>query len=447
MTTISNKENENILFFQPNDEVQDQNNLDEYIDKQIKQAKNHSKALKQQQVNKGLNILDQNNNCIKINPNKPPQNNTTNNPLIQINVDNNNQDVKMDISSQSDSIDLDLNKKNKENVMVLSPPNFLSNDAMSESEHNHISEKIGGLEQTSVIPLNIDINTMFRKRESDNLLLKCGESSYKFNKVLEESMFRIPPNFLDKHKINPYIRTKMVDWMIEVLSVFDSSEETFFLSVNIMDLFLWKTQTIYKNENVHLIGVGCMFIASKFQEIYPISLKMFEHRIGHDQFKASDIKKMEAKIFKDIKPENLVSTSVYDFSKTYFYDFYYNNKNLIASDEEVNIYKYIKVTSLYLNKMILHYEFFYQEKCSIKAIGCIVTAVKIVGDYLGEKFPMNVKGIYNDWMLFLIEQGGFDKQKVESISNRIYTTYQHYQKSKSISRNLNRFTPLPYIKK
>ena len=39
-----------------------------------------------------------------------------------------------------------------------------------------------------------------------------------------------------------------------------------------------------------------MFIASKFQEIYPISLKEFVHKIGHDQFNASDIKKMEEEI-------------------------------------------------------------------------------------------------------------------------------------------------------
>jgi len=56
------------------------------------------------------------------------------------------------------------------------------------------------------------------------------------------------------------------------------------------------------------------------------------------------------------------------------------------------------------------------------------------------------KGIYNDWMLFLIEQGGFNKSKVENLAKKIYTAFQHYQGSKSISRNLNRFTPLPFTK-
>ena len=72
-------------------------------------------------------------------------------------------------------------------------------------------------------------------------------------------------------------------------------------------------------------------------------MKDFVHRIGHDQFKAQEIKKMECKILNDLNAENLVSTSIYDFCKTYFYDFYYNNKNLITTDEDNKIYHYIKL--------------------------------------------------------------------------------------------------------
>ncbi len=48
-------------------------------------------------------------------------------------------------------------------------------------------------------------------------------------------------------------------------------------------------------------------------------------------------------------------------------------------------------------------------------------------------------------MLFLIEQGGFNKSKVEVLAKRIYTAFQHYQTSKSISRNLNKFCPLTFV--
>ena len=473
MTSMN--ENENMLLIESESNKENcHNNLDEFINNQINIAKNHSKS-KQTQINKGLNVLDPNNNCIKkqnsVISNKPENkmdksntnSNKNYNPLRELNfneifpifknnnifdINNNENEDKMELSLNSDIEIVSSSKADMENekLVLLNSPNFLTDGIECESEHKIFEENIKNI-HNSLIKLDININKLVKKRESDNLLLKCGETSYKYNKYLEESVFKIPSNFLNKQKINPFIRTKMIDWMIEVLSVFDSTEETFFLSVNIFDLFLWKTQSIFKNENVHLIGVASMFIASKFQEIYPITLKQFVHKIGHDQFKATEIKKMECKILKDIKPECLVSTSIYDFSKTYFYDFYYNNKNLITSEEDGIIYKYLKYTSVYLNKLVLHYEFFYQENCSIKAIGCIVASIKIVSDYLNEKFPQKTKGIYNDWMLFLIEQGGFNKQKVELLANKIFTAYQHYQKSKSIAKNLNRFSPLPFVKK
>ena len=325
----------------------------------------------------------------------------------------------------------------------LSSPNLNSKNPKEENEYKQFSTLVSEAHK-ALDNLHISIEKMYCKRESDNLLVKEGESSYKYNKHLEENSFKIPCNFLSKHKISPVIRTRMIDWMLEVLSVFECQEESFFLSVNILDLFLYKTNTVYRNENMHLIGMVVMFIATKFQEIYPITLKDLVHKVGHDQFKPQEVRDLEEKIFKDLSPENLVSTSIYDFGKTYFYDFYYNNKNLISTEEDKKIYQCIKMTSVYLNKLVLHYEFFYQENCSIKAIACIVTAIKIVGDCLNGKFSMKHKGIYNDWMLFLIEQGGFNKSKIELLAKKIYTAFQHYQTSKSISRNLNRFTPLTF---
>ena len=155
---------------------------------------------------------------------------------------------------------------------------------------------------------------------------------------------------------------------------------------------------------------------------------------------------MELKIFKEISPECLLSTSIYDFNESYFSDFYYNNKNMIISEDDEKAYEYIKLTSIYLNKLILHYEIFYLEKCSVKAVSCILTSIKIIDDYLKDKFWKKIRLIYINWVIYLIEQCGLNKKKVENLSNTIYNTYLNYQKSKSISQNLNRLTPLPYVK-
>ena len=422
MTSVINNENANILLF-PNKEFNNKH----------QQGKNYPKIY-QKQTAKGLSVLDQNIPYVEKNPLKEQK-------INKVPIQKNNVIItEMDILPLSQEKDKD--KIIKEDI-VLTSPNFSSDKIESESEYKQLSTLISEAHK-ALINLDINIEKMYRKRESDNLLINEGESSYKYNKLLEDTIFKIPPNFLEKHNISPYIRTKMIDWMIEVLSVFDSSDETFFLSVNVFDLFLYKAKSVYRNDQVHLIGMAAMFIASKFQEIWPITLNNFVHKIGHEQFTPKEIKDMECAILKVLDLDCLVSTSVYDFCKTYFYDFYYNNKSLITTKEDVKIYKYIKYTSIYLNKLVLHYEFFYSENCSMKAIACIVTSIKIVGDGLNGKLTMKTKGIYNDWMLFLIEQGGFNKEKVEILAKKIYTAYQHYQTSKSISRNLNRFFPLEY---
>jgi hypothetical protein len=45
-------------------------------------------------------------------------------------------------------------------------------------------------------------------------------------------------NHLTHHKINSVYRAKMIDWIVEVTGAFKCSDQTFFLSVNIMDRYL-----------------------------------------------------------------------------------------------------------------------------------------------------------------------------------------------------------------
>jgi len=42
---------------------------------------------------------------------------------------------------------------------------------------------------------------------------------------------------LAKHKITENLRARMVDWMVEVLINFKSNDQTFFLSVNLLDRY------------------------------------------------------------------------------------------------------------------------------------------------------------------------------------------------------------------
>lgn len=73
----------------------------------------------------------------------------------------------------------------------------------------------------------------------------------------------------------------MVDWMIEVMKSYKCSEETYFMAVRLLDTYLEKSKTRKEPNDLHLIGVTCIFIACKYEEIYPLRLKIVEERIAH----------------------------------------------------------------------------------------------------------------------------------------------------------------------
>lgn len=127
---------------------------------------------------------------------------------------------------------------------------------------------------------SIQIEKHYFNQENTLLFLHYGDSIFNYLKKIE---LDIPASLLQKHPISSSIHLKMIDWMVEVLSVYQSSEETFFLAIKVMDLYISKAQNL-KTSNIHLIGVTSMFIASKYEDVYPIPLSMFVHQIGHNQF-------------------------------------------------------------------------------------------------------------------------------------------------------------------
>lgn len=45
---------------------------------------------------------------------------------------------------------------------------------------------------------------------------------------------------------------------------------------------------------MHLIGVTCMFIACKFEEIYPVKLQVVHEKIAHKKLSKDDIREKES---------------------------------------------------------------------------------------------------------------------------------------------------------
>lgn len=74
-------------------------------------------------------------------------------------------------------------------------------------------------------------------------------------------------------EINDKMRSILIDWLIEVHLKFKLLPETLFITVSIIDRYLEK-QKVSKSK-LQLVGVTALFIAAKYEEIYPPEIKDF----------------------------------------------------------------------------------------------------------------------------------------------------------------------------
>ena len=65
----------------------------------------------------------------------------------------------------------------------------------------------------------------------------------------------------------------MVDWMFEIFNAYECAIETFFLSVYIFDKYLCKTKLEIRNSDIHLLGITCIFLASKYEDVCPLNME------------------------------------------------------------------------------------------------------------------------------------------------------------------------------
>lgn len=75
-----------------------------------------------------------------------------------------------------------------------------------------------------------------KERLRFKLISDYGNDIEKYMKSLSE-INSVSECHLMNHKITGIYRAKMVDWMVEVLSAFKCSDQTFFLAVNLMDRY------------------------------------------------------------------------------------------------------------------------------------------------------------------------------------------------------------------
>ncbi|XP_018006727.1 G1/S-specific cyclin-E [Hyalella azteca] len=82
---------------------------------------------------------------------------------------------------------------------------------------------------------------------------------------------------LDAHPaLQSRMRAILLDWLSEVSEVYKLHRETYYIAVDYIDRYLQATCNVPKQQ-LQLLGVTCLFIAAKMEEIYPPKLSEFAY--------------------------------------------------------------------------------------------------------------------------------------------------------------------------
>ena len=106
----------------------------------------------------------------------------------------------------------------------------------------------------------------------------------------EKTMVR-DANYLSNHtEVTEKMRTILVDWMVDVHLKFKLHEETFFLAVDLVDRYLMTTKV--PRLQLQLVGITCILLAAKYEEIWPPEVKDCIH-VSANTYTRDDILRME----------------------------------------------------------------------------------------------------------------------------------------------------------
>ncbi|CAN7130548.1 unnamed protein product [Brassica rapa subsp. narinosa] len=106
--------------------------------------------------------------------------------------------------------------------------------------------------------------------------------------------------------INASMRTILIDWLVEVAEEYRLLPETLYLAVNCLDRYL--SGNVITKQNLQLLGVSCMLIASKYEEVCVPQVESFCY-ITDNTYSRNELLEMESSVLNYLKFELTTPTA------------------------------------------------------------------------------------------------------------------------------------------
>lgn len=256
-----------------------------------------------------------------------------------------------------------------------------------------------------------------------NLVRDYGSQIDAYLKEREQSLS--PEQLLSGHEITGVYRAKMVDWMVEVMTAFKCAEQTFFLAISLMDRYfaaLAEQGKQLKLQELHVTGITCMFMASKYEDIYPLLLRTVYQKIAHKKISTQEIREREMMILQTLGFK-VGAPTAQEFSARYIED-------VLGKHSEKD---FISLMSLYLGKMGLHHEGLCTKKASLMGAAAVYVALKIC-EQMRQK-PILTPEIQSA----LVVASGLKERELIDCSKKLLYLAQNFEKELPGLKNLKAY--------
>ncbi|KAI9113211.1 hypothetical protein K1719_015736 [Acacia pycnantha] len=122
-----------------------------------------------------------------------------------------------------------------------------------------------------------------------------------------EAKKRPSADYMDRVQkdINPSMRAILIDWLVEVAEEYRLVPDTLYLTVNYIDRYL--SGNVMNRQKLQLLGVACMMISSKYEEICAPQVEEFCYITDNTYFK-DEVLQMESAVLNFLKFEMTAPT-------------------------------------------------------------------------------------------------------------------------------------------
>ncbi|KAJ8762900.1 hypothetical protein K2173_023029 [Erythroxylum novogranatense] len=198
----------------------------------------------------------------------------------------------IDTTNDTPAID-SINKKTLSNLYI--------------SEHAETAESMCSRAIPGSICTNDKIVDVDSSYEDPQLCATIACDIYKHLRA-SEAKKRPSTDFMEKIQkdITPSMRSILIDWLVEVAEEYRLVPDTLYLTVNYIDRYLSGNEM--NRQKLQLLGVACMMIASKYEEICAPQVEEFCYITDNTYFR-DEVLEMESAVLNYLKFEMTAPTA------------------------------------------------------------------------------------------------------------------------------------------